>query len=57
MATYEVKVVVEYCYEVEADSEREAEALGGEYENYPQFAEVYSVDVECLDDEEDEEED
>lgn len=43
---YAVKVVVEYYYDVEATSEKEAEEEGWKYEDYPYSAEVYSIDVE-----------
>jgi len=46
MPTYDVKVVVEYFYEVEAEDEEQAEKQGWEYENYPFSAEVYSIEVE-----------
>ena len=46
MATYYIKTVVHYEYEVEADSEEEAAEQGWMYENYPMFASVYSVNVE-----------
>jgi hypothetical protein len=55
MATYDVKVIVEYNYEVEADSPEEAEEQGWQYEDYAHFADVYSIDVtQTSDDEEDE---
>jgi hypothetical protein len=57
MATYDVKVIVEYMYEVEADSLEEAEAQGWQYEDYSHFADVYSIDVTQTSDDEDEEED
>ena len=49
---YEVKVVVEYWYEVEADSKEEAEAQGWEYENYSYNGTVDSITVHELDDDE-----
>jgi hypothetical protein len=55
MATFDVKVIVEYYYEVEADSPEEAEEQGWHYEDYSHFAEVYSIDVtQTSEDEEDE---
>jgi hypothetical protein len=58
MATFDVKVIVEYYYEVEADSPEEAEEQGWHYEDYSHFAEVYSIDVtQTSEDEEDEDED
>lgn len=56
MATYNVKVIVEYEYEVEADSEEQAEAEGWKYEDYANWSSVYSIDVEDIT-EEDEDED
>jgi hypothetical protein len=56
MATYDVKVIVEYNYEVEADNLDEATRYGYEYENFSHSAEVYSISVEQTSDEVDEEE-
>lgn len=42
---YSVRVVVEYNYEVEAETKEEAEQQGWEYEDYAFNAEVYSIDV------------
>lgn len=57
MATFDVKVIVEYFYEVEAENEKEAEEQGWHYEDYSHFAEVYSIDVTQTSDDEDEDED
>ena len=46
MATYDLKVIVEYNYEVEADSAKEAEEQGWMYEDYAYTCEVYSIDVD-----------
>ena len=46
MPTYDVKVIVEYNYEVEADSLKEAEEQGWMYEDYSYSGEVYSIDVD-----------
>jgi hypothetical protein len=46
MPTYDVTVIVEYNYEVEADNEVEAEEQGWHYEDYPFSGEVYSIEVE-----------
>lgn len=54
MALYNIKTVVEYYYEVEADSIEEAEQAGWDYEEYPFSAEVYSIDVEEVDESEEE---
>lgn len=45
MPTYDLKVVVEYFYEVEAETEEEAHQMGWEYEDYSYTGEVYSVEV------------
>ncbi len=55
MATYYVKTIVEFSAEVEADSEAEAEEIGWKWEDELHYDGVYSIDVELLDDEEDEE--
>ena len=57
MATFDVKGVVEYYYEVEADNAQEAEEQGWHYEDYSHFAEVYSIDVTQTSDDEEEGED
>ena len=49
---YEVKVIVEYWYEVEAESKDEAEAQGWEYAIHPYNATVDSITVHELDDDE-----
>jgi len=54
MATFDIKVIVEYNYEVEADNATEAEELGWHYEDYSFGGEVYSIDVTQTSDEEDE---
>lgn len=46
MPMYDVKVVVEYMYEVEADNEGDAEAEGWNYEDYAHSGEVYSIEVD-----------
>ena len=55
MPTFDVKVIVEYNYEVEADNEAEALDQGWQYEDYAHFADVYSIDA--IEQESDEEED
>ena len=57
MATYDVKVIVEYMYEVDVESEEEAQELGWQYEDYSHFAEVYSIETTLISDDEDENED
>lgn len=58
MPVYDLKVVVEYYYEVEAENEKAAEEQGWFYEDYSFGAEVYSIKVDERpeEDEEDEEE-
>lgn len=56
MPTYNVKVVVEYEYEVEADNEEKAEKMGWEYEDYANWATVDEITVEELEDESEEDE-
>ena len=53
MATYKVKVVVELNYEVEADTEFEAEEQGSNWESYRNFSEIYSIEVEEVESEDD----
>ena len=53
MPTFDIKVVVEYMYEVEAEDVSAAEELGWHYEDYAYSGEVYSIDVD--EQEEDEE--
>lgn len=57
MPTYDVTVVVEYMYEVEADSEEAAEAEGWNYEDYAHHGSVDSIDVSEQPEEDDEDED
>ena len=52
MPTYDVKVVVTYNYEVEADNEVEAEEQGWHYEDYAFSGEVYSIKVDEQEEEE-----
>ena len=55
MPTYDVKVIVEYNYEVEANSDQEAEEQGWMYEDYAYSGEVYSIEVDEQIQEEEEE--
>jgi hypothetical protein len=55
LKTYNVKVVVHYEYEVEAETEAEAEEQGWAYEDYAYNGEVYSIKIEELESEEDDE--
>ena len=45
MPTFDIKVTVEYFYEVEAEDEKAAEELGWHYEDYAYSGEVDSIDV------------
>jgi len=45
LPSYDVEVTVNFMYEVEADSREEAEQEGWNWEEYPMFGEVYSIDV------------
>jgi hypothetical protein len=55
MPTYDVKVIVEYNYEVEAENAEEAEQEGWNYEDYGYASEVYSIDVDEQPEDEEEE--
>lgn len=57
MATWNVRVLVEYSYEVEADNFEEAEKQGWEYEEYYYTGTVDSIECEEQDepDEDDDE--
>jgi hypothetical protein len=55
MSKYFITTTVEYYFEVEADSEAEAEEMGWLYENYPYTAEVDSIEVEALEEDEEDE--
>jgi len=57
MPTYRVQVKVELDYEVECDNEADAEAQGWLWEDYRQWSEVYSIDVEDITETDEEEED
>ena len=54
MPTYDIKVLVEYNYEVEANSDKEAEEQGWMYEDHAYSGEVYSISI---DEQEEEDED
>lgn len=56
MAKFEVTVMVEYVYEVEADSIEEAEKQGWDYEDYAHHASVDSIEVAELEEDSEEEE-
>jgi len=56
MPKFDIEVQVVYYYEVEADSEEEAEKQGWMYENYPYAGEVDWIKVTEQDEEDDEEE-
>jgi hypothetical protein len=46
MPTYNIKVIVEYNYEVEADNETKAEEHGWKYQEYSHSGEIYSIEIE-----------
>jgi hypothetical protein len=46
MPMYDIKVIVEYEYEVEAENAERAEEMGWLYEDHAYAADVYSIDVE-----------
>lgn len=54
MPKYFVKTVVEFSNEVEAESREQAEAMGWDWEDELLYDGVYSIDVEELDEDEDE---
>lgn len=56
MPTYRVNVVVEYDYEVEAENLEEAEEQGWYYQDYSYHADVYSIDVTEIPEEDEENE-
>ena len=55
MKTYQVNVRVDFSYEVEAEDEAAAEELGWHWEDYAHFADVYSISVDMISDDEEEE--
>lgn len=57
MNTYRVKVTVVYDYEAEAESEREANDMGWQYADHPHTAEVYDIEVYCVEEGDDGDED
>jgi hypothetical protein len=57
MPTFDVKVIVEYNYEVEAENAEEAESMGWDYPEYAYSAEVYSIDVDEQPEEDEESDD
>lgn len=57
MPQYEIKVVVEYNYDIEAESLEEAKAMGYEFDEHAFSADVLSIDVaEVAEEVEDEDE-
>jgi hypothetical protein len=46
MTWYDIKVTVEYSYEVEAENKAKAEEQGWLYKNYAHFGEVYSIEID-----------
>jgi hypothetical protein len=55
MGVYYVKSMVEFCGEVEADSQQEAEDKGWYYDNL-EYAGVYSLDVDLVFEEDEDDE-
>lgn len=55
MGLYNVKVTVEYEYEVEADTPEDAEKQGWEYEDYSYTGSVYDIEVDLIEEDEDDE--
>jgi hypothetical protein len=56
MGKYYVKTTVEFSGEVFADTAEEAEAMGWKWEDELMFDGVYSIDVEELESDEDDDE-
>ena len=56
MATYKVYVRVDLEYEVECDNEEDATNQGWNCEDYRQYSEVYSIEVEDITETDEEEE-
>ena len=56
MPMYDIKVIVEYMYEVEAENENQAEEQGWHYEDYAYSGEVYSIQIDEKEEEDEEEE-
>ena len=54
VATYNVKVMVEFNYEVEADTEEMAEAEGWKWEDHRHQSDVDSIEVSEIQDPEEE---
>lgn len=53
MARFNVKTVVEYYFEVEADTEDDAMEMGWDYENHGAYhGEVYSIEVDEIEEDE-----
>lgn len=48
MNTYNIKVTVEYEYEVEAETYEDAEKQGWEYEEYNYTGSVYDIEVDLV---------
>jgi hypothetical protein len=46
MPMYDIKVIVEYNYEVEAENDQQAEEQGWYYEDHSYSGEVYSIEIE-----------
>ena len=55
MPKYYVKVMVEYSGDVEAESEKEAEEMGWDFDSELAYDGVYSIEVEEIEEEEEDE--
>jgi hypothetical protein len=55
MPKYYVKVMVEYSGDVEAESEKEAEEMGWDFDGQLAYDGVYSIEVEEIEEEEEDE--
>lgn len=54
MGKYYVSVTVEVNFEIEADSAEQAELEGWDWETYKHHADVFSIEVEDISDDEEE---
>jgi len=55
MPNYRIQVTVNFDYEIEADNEADAEEQGWKWEDYTPWSDVYSIDVEELEEDEEDE--
>ena len=52
MPNYRIQVTVNFDYEVEAENEKDAEEYGWKWDDYAHYSDVYSIDVEELEEDE-----